>query len=360
MTPTATFGIDDDINVVYVTNMDAEVTLVLTSSEGERVELDPQDAEAGVRMLNGLDWESYGEPWPVGQWTVEILVDGRPAQTLTITVEGEATGDVDTGPLSDVYTAAGDGVKPEELTATDVFTTDDDLNIVVTVSRAAEVTAVFTLPGDLSGEDGPVSLAAGESRVFGLDWESYGEPWPAGAGTVEVLVGGEVVETLTFTIGAPGGGAPGGGAPVGESAVSVYTAAGDEVESDLLTATTVFASDDDLNVVITAAGAVQVSAVFVTPTGERVDFDPEDVAAGHWQVYGLDWESFGQAWPAGKWLVEVYVNGALYETLAFRVEGLGWEPALSRLPPPGAPAALTPAPAPRTARTAWRRGGTPG
>src|SRR5690606_34407749 len=61
VTPAATFGIDDDINVVYVTNMDAEVTLVLTTSEGERVELDPQDAEAGVRMLNGLDWESYGE-----------------------------------------------------------------------------------------------------------------------------------------------------------------------------------------------------------------------------------------------------------------------------------------------------------
>ncbi len=310
VTPTATFGPDDDLNVVFVTDQDAQVTVTFVTPEGERNEIDPVEAEVGISALSGLDWETRGEPWPLGQWSAEVYVDGQLAQTLTFTVEGEPTSAA-IGPLSDVYTAAGDGVRPEELTPTSVFTTDDDINIVVTVARAAEVRAVFNLPGDLSGEDGPASLAAGESRVFGLDWETYGQPWPTGDGAVEVYVDGELIETLAFTTGGAAGGA----------LSNVYTASGDGLEPEELTATTVFTTDDDINVVIYAAESVQVTATFVLPDGERSEFDPVDLAAGNWQVFGLDWEANAQPWPTGSGSVEVDVNGNLFQSLPFTVEG---------------------------------------
>ena len=55
---------------------------------GERVELDPVQTEAGISKLDGLDWEQYGESWPAGVWSVEVVVDGQVAQTLTFTVQG--------------------------------------------------------------------------------------------------------------------------------------------------------------------------------------------------------------------------------------------------------------------------------
>ena len=206
LSPTATFRADDDINVVFVTDVDAEVNVIFVQPDGARREMGATQAQAGVSQLSGLDWEVDQEAWPAGQWAAEIYVDGEWVLTLTFTVEGEAGDsgealDSAGGLLREAYTAAGDGMLPDELVPTTVFAPDDDINLVVTAESGTEVRAVFLLPGDLSGEVGPAALAPGESQVLGLDWEAYGEPWPAGPGSVEVYIEGRLYTTLAFEIG---------------------------------------------------------------------------------------------------------------------------------------------------------------
>lgn len=110
--------------------------------------------------------------------------------------------------VKSAHTAAGDGTRPSDLTRTQTFRHDDDLNVVIMLNshrRELEVSAVFNAPA--GGTYATDTLEADENVgevVLGLDWEAQnGEPWAAGEWNVEVLVDGDVEETLTFTVTPP-------------------------------------------------------------------------------------------------------------------------------------------------------------
>jgi len=113
-------------------------------------------------------------------------------------------------PVREVYTAAGDGSRPEDLDKTTVFTPDEDLNIVVTLNshnRELPVYAVFTAPDGNTYPTDPLELdeTAGEA-VLGLDWEANNNvPWTEGEWKVEIYVEDERKETITFTVQTPTG-----------------------------------------------------------------------------------------------------------------------------------------------------------
>jgi hypothetical protein len=108
-------------------------------------------------------------------------------------------------PVKSVYTASGDGTKPADLTKTDVFLPDDDLNVVITLNahnHELVIYAVFTAP---TGETYPTDdleadMTVGEV-VLGLDWEAMaGQMWPEGDWSVAVFVDEEQRETAGFRV----------------------------------------------------------------------------------------------------------------------------------------------------------------
>ncbi len=105
---------------------------------------------------------------------------------------------------------------------------------------------------------------------------------------------------------------------------TAYTAAGDGSTPSEVTETTVFRTDDDLNVVLTTQNipkTAQAAAVFCSPSGAVHDAGAGDVEDGMTYLLGLDWEYASVAWETGQWFVEVYVNGQLEVTLGFSVSG---------------------------------------
>ncbi|NLX10523.1 MAG: hypothetical protein GXY36_12780 [Chloroflexi bacterium] len=105
--------------------------------------------------------------------------------------------------LVNVYTAAGDGFTPEELSATVNFRDTDDLNVVFSTrgGQRATVAAVFCGPDGTPNDAGSAESGGGRRYLLGLDWESLGIPWFAGTWTVEVYVNNVLEVVLTFEIG---------------------------------------------------------------------------------------------------------------------------------------------------------------
>ncbi|MBN1681157.1 MAG: PPC domain-containing protein [Anaerolineae bacterium] len=102
---------------------------------------------------------------------------------------------------------------------------------------------------------------------------------------------------------------------------NVYMAAGDGYTPDEVIATSVFATDDDLNMVLTVTSdeAMTAAAVFCSPDGDAFDAGEKPVTGGEIYLIGLDWETSGVPWTVGDWIVELYINGVLDLTLHFMV-----------------------------------------
>lgn len=111
-------------------------------------------------------------------------------------------------PVRNAYTATGDGTKPSDLKQTNVFTSNEDLNVVVNLNahnRPLAVSAIFTAPnGDVINTD---TLDADETVpavVLGLDWQAQGTtPWQTGDWKVDVYVDEVREKELHFTVNAP-------------------------------------------------------------------------------------------------------------------------------------------------------------
>ncbi|RPI97686.1 MAG: hypothetical protein EHM39_09125 [Chloroflexi bacterium] len=105
--------------------------------------------------------------------------------------------------------------------------------------------------------------------------------------------------------------------------VEAYTAAGDSYTADQLTRTAVFATDDDLNVVLRLQnldGPVTVTAMFCSPDGDSWDGGVNKLDNGGPYLLGLDWESSSVAWTTGDWFVEVMIEDSVELTIGFTVE----------------------------------------
>lgn len=109
--------------------------------------------------------------------------------------------------INKVYTASGDSGDPAELakTKTNVFRTDDDLNVVIELGShrsSRDFHAIFTGPDGSVYATEPVTADETTSKVvLGLDWEPRNnEMWPTGVWTVEIYVGEDKEKTLEFTV----------------------------------------------------------------------------------------------------------------------------------------------------------------
>jgi hypothetical protein len=108
-------------------------------------------------------------------------------------------------PVKAVYTASGDGTRPEDLDKTTVFKPDDDLNVVITLNshnRALPVKAVFTSPDGFQYETDEINMdeTAGVA-VLGLDWEMQDNTlWTQGDWKVDVYVDNKLEDTVKFTV----------------------------------------------------------------------------------------------------------------------------------------------------------------
>lgn len=89
VTPTSVFRPDDDLNVVLISQMPRSVSATTRFCGPGGVVLDGGEGEilAGESYLLGVDWEYQSEPWPVGDWFVEIYVEGTLEVTLAFQVE---------------------------------------------------------------------------------------------------------------------------------------------------------------------------------------------------------------------------------------------------------------------------------
>ena len=108
-------------------------------------------------------------------------------------------------PLRSAYTAAGDGTRPQDLARTDVFSADDDLNVVVELnahSRTLEVSAIFIAPtGEQYRTDALKADDTVGEVVLGLDWEAQGTiTWPSGEWQVDIYIDDTLEKSLHFTV----------------------------------------------------------------------------------------------------------------------------------------------------------------
>jgi hypothetical protein len=105
--------------------------------------------------------------------------------------------------------------------------------------------------------------------------------------------------------------------------IDVYTAAGDSYYADQLDRTTVFRTDDDLNVVFlvqNVSDTIDVAGVFCSPDNTYYDGGTGTFSNGGPYLVGVDWESTSVPWITADWYVEVYVNGQVELTLGFSVQ----------------------------------------
>ena len=108
-------------------------------------------------------------------------------------------------PLKAVYTASGDGTRPEDLEKTTVFKPDDDLNVVITLNshnRTLPVKAVFIAPDGVqyATDDLNMDETAGVA-VLGLDWESENNTlWTEGDWKADIYVDNTLEDTVKFTV----------------------------------------------------------------------------------------------------------------------------------------------------------------
>ena len=108
-------------------------------------------------------------------------------------------------PVKAVYTASGDGTRPEDLDKTTVFKPDDDLNLVITLnshSRTLPVKAVFTAPDGVQYQTDDLNMdkTAGVA-VLGLDWEMQNNTlWTVGDWKADVYVDNKLEDTVKFSV----------------------------------------------------------------------------------------------------------------------------------------------------------------
>lgn len=88
---TAAFTTEDDLRVVFtLQNVAGPVRAigVFCTPTGEVMQYDALSVTGGGGPnVIGLDWEQFGTPWPVGEWFVELYLNGEWALTLGFSVQ---------------------------------------------------------------------------------------------------------------------------------------------------------------------------------------------------------------------------------------------------------------------------------
>lgn len=90
VTPSTTFRVDDDLNVVFSVppGVDIAASALFCAPDGSAHDAGSGRFSGGDTYLLGLDWEFEETLWVPGAWYVEVTVDGALDVTLAFTVAG--------------------------------------------------------------------------------------------------------------------------------------------------------------------------------------------------------------------------------------------------------------------------------
>ena len=156
-------------------------------------------------------WFSYPRPdggWPVGEYRLNLYIDGKEAVSLPFTVSGTATGTGGTA-LSEATMALSADAMSKPVSVTSVFPSDTpEIVCTALVSNAAAGTELLSEWYYVSGEwqgvtnrlIGSVPVMVQGTQYAALTLTVPPEGWPAGQYQVKLYLNGALQEAVPFTV----------------------------------------------------------------------------------------------------------------------------------------------------------------
>jgi hypothetical protein len=289
-----------------------------------------------LSLSNSIFGDSNAKPTPSGSLPDTLSTPTAIAlNTVTTLVDGsDVTGQLGPGVMDvryDLPVTAGDSVfvewRRQSGNVSPLLRVTDAGGTVLAESSTPDAVDALTLAFYASGED---TLALTVRRSGGAgdgttgDYELRVSIMPAGTSAAAPTPEATSEATPDYLTNPCTTGA---NAVVGLASsnrlIDVYTAAGDSYYADQLDRTTVFRTDDDLNVVFrvqNVSDTIDVAGVFCSPDNTYYDGGMGTFSNGGPYLVGVDWESTSVPWITGDWYVEVYVNGQVELTLGFSVQ----------------------------------------
>jgi len=228
-----------------------------------------------------------------------------------------------TANIKEAYTAHDVNGAPEATTA---FTPDEVFYLLVTVANAPDDTVTKAVWKAVEAEGLEKDLALLETEFEGggeITFEASNDYlWPAGKYAVEVYIDDELKETLEFTVVGEATSLGADAETAGE--ISVDTAYMARFTDDVPEQVTSYTADEVFYAVVELVGAqsdTKVTAVWFAVDAEGVEANSElartDFTGEPSMTFNL---SNDNLWPAGSYMVEIYVNDEYQGYLDFTVE----------------------------------------
>ncbi len=228
-----------------------------------------------------------------------------------------------TANIKEAYTAHDVNGTPEATTA---FTPDEVFYLLVTVANAPDDTITKAVWKAVQAEGLDENLVLLETEYEGggeITFEASNDYlWPAGSYVVELYIDDKLKETLEFTVAGDAAGSMDDAAAVG--AISVDSAYMARFTDDVPEQVTSYAADEVFYAVVELVGAqsdTKVTAVWFAVDAEGVEANSElartDFTGEPSMTFNLSNDSL---WPAGSYMVEIYVNDEYQGYLDFTVE----------------------------------------
>jgi hypothetical protein len=324
---TKTDEFQSDTSVIYATALlknapeDTKITAtwIYLEDDTEIASVDALSTETNQAVSFSLSRPDNG--FPVGQYKVELAIDGKLSETLRFTVEASAV--VLKPQLTEAAMASKinpDTQKAE--TRTDRFQADTAViyatALLVDAPKNTKITATWTYTDDKTEIASVDVLSTETSQYVSFSLSRPDNGFPAGTYQVELAIDGKQAETLRFT--------------VEEPAVVLIP--------ELTEATMASEIDPNTQKAVTKTDRFQTDTAVIYATALLIDAPKDTKITATW-VYADDkteiasvdvlstqtsqYVSFSlsrpdNGFPAGEYQVELVIDGKTAETLWFTVE----------------------------------------
>ena len=324
---TKTDEFQSDTSVIYATALlknapeDTKITAtwIYLEDDTEIASVDALSTETNQAVSFSLSRPDNG--FPVGQYKVELAIDGKLSETLRFTVEASAV--VLKPQLTEAAMASKinpDTQKAE--TRTDRFQADTAViyatALLVDAPKNTKITATWTYTDDKTEIASVDVLSTETSQYVSFSLSRPDNGFPAGEYQVELVIDGKTAETLWFTV---------------EEPVVVLTpqltdaAMASEINPDtLIPVTTADRFLTDTPVIYATAlltdapenTRITATWIYVTEDYNIGTVDLFSTEASQAIMFYLNQPEEG--FPAGQYKVELAIDGKQVETLVFTVE----------------------------------------
>lgn len=260
---------------------------------------------------------SNDQLWPIGQYKVEVFLNGKSNTTVEFSVIPSPTAAAEAGQGQFMaYMASKSGGSPME---TYVFSPDEPFYAIVDLSTVSEDTTAKAVWTAVDVEGVELNTFIDEAEIQGqgeltFDLTNNGS-WPPGIYQVEIYINGELDSTMQFAVNANG---TTGTAEV----VDVYLV---RENGDNFDPTVSYSQNEAFHCLVrlaSASPATNFSANWIALDVEglgtnEVFFTSEGTSDTDEFVFDL---SNPNPWPSGEYRVEIYADGVLTKSADFSVE----------------------------------------